>query len=125
MASGAEAGGGRATPSGLGIVVLEKRLIFELGQPLSDRGRQSGRARSNESLLMTHPTQLELELAAAAAGNPGRAGTEAPEWRAERARWWFAQMRLVVERAMDWETDAHRPLERGLFPTAGRTPARW
>jgi len=48
---------------------------------------------------MKNQKQLELELAGA-----NRCPRVAPrEPRANRANWWFNQMRQVVDRAFDWE----------------------
>jgi hypothetical protein len=39
--------------------------------------------------------------------------------RAQRAQWWFRQMRRVVDRAMDWQTPPARA-EQGYLTLAGR-----
>jgi len=36
--------------------------------------------------------------------------------RATRARWWFAQMRQVVDRAWDWEQPAAVATDQGCSP---------
>jgi len=46
--------------------------------------------------------------------NPGRAG------RVARATWWFAQMREVVERAMDWNAAGEARPEQIWIPGAAR-----
>ena len=48
---------------------------------------------------MTAQQQLELSLA-----ESRRANLAAPtELRQQQARWWFSQMRQVVEHALEWE----------------------
>ncbi|HWF17879.1 MAG TPA: hypothetical protein VG754_01345 [Verrucomicrobiae bacterium] len=56
---------------------------------------------------MTNQNQLELELAAAANRCPR---VLKREQRANRANWWFNQMRQVVDQAFEWEpTPRFRP----------------
>ncbi len=47
---------------------------------------------------MTNQEQMELELAAA--NRCQRVGSR--DRRANRANWWFAQMRQVADRAFEW-----------------------
>jgi hypothetical protein len=42
------------------------------------------------------------------------------EGRIARAAWWFAQMRVVVERAMDWNTAGELRPEQIWIPSASR-----
>jgi hypothetical protein len=57
----------------------------------------------NERFIMTNATDNQLELGFNAGLRPPP-GPGRREGRIARAAWWFAQMRDVVERAMDWET---------------------
>ena len=43
-----------------------------------------------------------------------------PQGRVARAAWWFAQMREVVERAMDWNTIGEPRPEQIWIPGATR-----
>jgi len=60
---------------------------------------------------MTNTNQLELELAGA---------NRCPrvvqrQTRANRASWWFGQMRQVVDRAFEWEPAPRFQPEQGLL----------
>ena len=59
-----------------------------------------------ERLTMTNATDNQLELGFN--GIQPRLNPARREGRIARAGWWFAQMRDIVERAMDWE-DAGAP----------------
>jgi len=72
----------------------------------------------NERLIMTNATNEQLELGFNAiklltSGVP-RQG------RVARATWWFAQMRQVVERAMDWNAAGEPRPEQIWIPGANR-----
>jgi hypothetical protein len=47
-------------------------------------------------------------------------GVTRREGRIARAGWWFAQMRQIVDRAMDWETAAAPRPEQIWIPAARR-----
>jgi hypothetical protein len=72
----------------------------------------------NERFIMMNATDNQLELGF----NPDRrcrgAGTARREGRIARAGWWFAQMRDIVERAME-ATGEPRP-EQIWIPGANR-----
>ncbi len=51
-----------------------------------------------ERLLMINRQQLELGLA----GEPGSRGKLSKPRRMTRARWWFSQMRQIVDQAREW-----------------------
>ena len=69
---------------------------------------------------MTNATDNQLELGF----NPGRqyrgANPAQHAGRIARAGWWFAQMRDIVERAMDWETAGEPRPEQIWIPGATR-----
>ena len=69
---------------------------------------------------MTNATNEQLELGF----NPDlrRRGNSSPvgEGRIARATWWFAQMRDVVERAMDWNAGIEPRPEQIWIPGATR-----
>ncbi len=72
----------------------------------------------NERFNMTNATDKQMELgfngATIRMAAPRRAG------RMARAGWWFAQMRTVVQQAMDWNAvEAPRP-EQIWIPGATR-----
>jgi hypothetical protein len=63
--------------------------------------------------------QLELGIN----GNKFRlngAGRTAKRGRRARASWWFAQMRNIVSRAMDWETTGQPRPEQIWIPATHR-----
>jgi len=67
-------------------------------------------------MTTTHATNEQLEL-----GLAGLKMTAAePRSRIARANWWFAQMRGVVERAMDWSLPAQSRPEQIWIPGATR-----
>ncbi len=67
---------------------------------------------------MVNATNEQLELGFNGM-RPGRGGAQ-PETRITRAAWWFAQMRDVVERAMDWNSAAEPRPEQIWIPGATR-----
>ena len=73
-----------------------------------------------ERFIMTNATDNQLELGF----NPGsqcRGATPARrEGRIARAGWWFAQMRDIVGRAMDWEAAGEPRPEQIWIPGANR-----
>jgi hypothetical protein len=86
--------------------VLPKRIskIFCLGRFLSDPARYDWL--KNERFIMTNQSQLELGFDASCGWQPAR---HQPR-RLTRAQWWFAQMRQIVDRALDWQpTPPPRP----------------
>jgi len=72
----------------------------------------------NERFIMTNATNEQLELGfngiRLCPCGPGREG------RITRAAWWFAQMREVVERAMDWNAPGEPRPEQIWIPGATR-----
>ena len=71
---------------------------------------------------MTYATDNQLELGfnpdsqcQCRGANPARR-----EGRIARAGWWFAQMRDIVERAMDWEVAGEPRPEQIWIPGASR-----
>ena len=67
---------------------------------------------------MTNATDNQLELGFS--GIPPRANAVRREGRIVRAGWWFAQMRDIVERAMDWEAAGEPRPEQIWIPGANR-----
>ncbi len=53
--------------------------------------------------------QIEMSLNTSHAG---RQSSPAQHQRRSRARWWFGQMRLVVENAIDWKSVPPPPPEQ-------------
>jgi len=72
----------------------------------------------NERLIMTNATNEQLELGFNCIRLYPR-GT-GREGRVARAAWWFAQMREVVERAMDWNAVGEPRPEQIWIPGATR-----
>jgi len=72
----------------------------------------------NERFNMTNATDEQLELGFT--GLKLRPGGAPPESRIARAAWWFAQMRDVVERAMDWNAIGEPRPEQIWIPGATR-----
>jgi hypothetical protein len=72
----------------------------------------------NERFIMTNATieQLELGFNGIKLCNNGTGH----ESRVARAAWWFAQMREVVERAMDWSAGGEPRPEQIWIPGAIR-----
>ena len=73
-----------------------------------------------ERFTMTNATDNQLELgfnpdSQCRGVNPSRHGG-----RIARASWWFAQMRDIVERAMDWEAAGEPRPEQIWIPGANR-----
>ncbi len=62
--------------------------------------------------------QLEMNLAGRRL-RPSPAATSRQR-RAQRAQWWFRQMRRVVDRAMDWDARPARPEQKYLTLAAER-----
>lgn len=60
--------------------------------------------------------QLELGIN----GKQSTAGMPAARSRHARADWWFAQMRNIVSRAIDWETASEPRPEQIWIPGAHR-----
>jgi hypothetical protein len=61
--------------------------------------------------------QMELSLEA----KSGRRARQARRQRRQRAQWWFAQMRRVVETAMEWRPENQgRPAQVYLAPAGKR-----
>jgi hypothetical protein len=73
----------------------------------------------NERFIMTNATDNQLELGFNAGLRPA-SGTGRREGRIARAAWWFAQMRDVVGRAMDWETAGEPRPEQIWIPGSVR-----
>jgi hypothetical protein len=71
-----------------------------------------------ERFIMTNATNEQLELGFN--GIKLLASGAQPEGRISRATWWFAQMREVVERAMDWNTAGVPRPEQIWIPGATR-----
>ena len=67
---------------------------------------------------MTYATDNQLELGFN--GIRPQANVAGREGRIARAGWWFAQMRDIVERAMDWETAGEPRPEQIWIPGANR-----
>ena len=72
----------------------------------------------NERFIMPNAIIKQLELGFN--GVKLCPGGARPEGRIVRAAWWFAQMRDVVERAMDWNDVASPPPEQIWIPGAIR-----
>ena len=64
--------------------------------------------------MNTMNAQLELGLN----GQKRAARPQTHGRRASRARWWFQQMHLVVDRAFDWSTSTTPPAEQTYFNLA-------
>jgi hypothetical protein len=71
-----------------------------------------------ERFIMTNTTNEQLELGFN--GIKLLASGAQPESRTARAAWWFAQMREVVERAMDWSIVGEPRPEQIWIPGATR-----
>src|SRR5260221_638840 len=72
-------------------------FIFRVGRYLSNPPCETG-PQMNESLNM-NTRQLEMGLGAKA---KGRCRARGPQGR-KRAQWWFSQMRVLVNNAVDWK----------------------
>jgi len=69
---------------------------------------------ADKNKIMKDQTQLHLSLdGIKTSANPRRESA-----RVSRAQWWFAQMRQVVDRAMDWEPNAPGRPEQTWFVEA-------
>jgi len=74
----------------------------------------------NERFIMTNVTNEQLELGFNS-GTRCRSSNGIPrQRRVARATWWFAQMRQVVERAMDWNAAGEPRPEQIWIPGAIR-----
>jgi len=71
-----------------------------------------------ERFIMTNATNEQLEHGFN--GIKLLANGVQPEGRVARAAWWFAQMREVVERAMDWNAIGEPRPEQIWIPGATR-----
>ena len=71
-----------------------------------------------ERFIMTNATNEQLELGFNGIRLPAN-GTHR-QGRVARATWWFAQMREVVERAMDWNAAGEPRPEQIWIPGAAR-----
>ena len=71
-----------------------------------------------ERFNMTYATDNQLELGFG--GIQPRQNTARREGRIARAGWWFAQMRDIVERAMDWQAAGEPRPEQIWIPGASR-----
>ena len=71
-----------------------------------------------ERFTMTNATDNQLELGFN--GIRPQANVAGREVRIARAGWWFAQMRDIVERAMDWEVAGEPRPEQIWIPGASR-----
>jgi hypothetical protein len=71
-----------------------------------------------ERFIMTNATDNQLELGFN--GIQPRPNVARREGRIARAGWWFAQMRDIVERAMDWEAAGEPRPEQIWIPGANR-----
>jgi len=71
-----------------------------------------------ERFIMTNATDNQLELGFN--GIRPLADATRREGRIARAGWWFAQMRDIVERAMDWEAAGEPRPEQIWIPGASR-----
>jgi hypothetical protein len=71
-----------------------------------------------ERFIMTYATDNQLELGFG--GIQPRANAARREGRIARAGWWFAQMRDIVGRAMDWEAAGEPRPEQIWIPGANR-----
>jgi hypothetical protein len=67
---------------------------------------------------MTNATNEQLELGFN--GIKPRANAARREGRIARANWWFAQMREVVGRAMDWTAETNPRPEQIWIPGTNR-----
>jgi hypothetical protein len=73
-----------------------------------------------ERLIMTNATDNQLELGFNHGIRCQGANPAPREGRINRAGWWFAQMRDIVERAMDWESAGEPRPEQIWIPGASR-----
>ncbi len=73
-----------------------------------------------ERFIMTNATNEQLELGFNADLRCRGANRARPEGRMARATWWFAQMREVVEQAMDWNPVGEPRPEQIWIPGATR-----
>src|ERR1039457_3128359 len=78
----------------------------------------SGRMSRKERFNMTNATDNQLELGFN--GIRPQANVAGRKGRIARASWCFAQMRDIVERAMDWETAGEPRPEQIWIPGASR-----
>jgi len=69
---------------------------------------------------MTNATNEQLELGFNPDKSRRGANSTRQESRMTRATWWFAQMREVVERAMDWNAAGEPRPEQIWIPGAAR-----
>jgi hypothetical protein len=69
---------------------------------------------------MTYATDNQLELGFNSDNRCRGAKAARREGRIARAGWWFAQMRDIVERAMDWEAAGEPRPEQIWIPGASR-----
>jgi len=69
---------------------------------------------------MTNATDNQLELGFNSGTRCRGANPTRLEGRVARANWWFAKMRDLVERAMDWEAAIAPPPEQIWIPGATR-----
>ena len=69
---------------------------------------------------MTNATDNQLELGFNSDSRCRGAGVARREGRIARASWWFAQMRDIVGRAMDWEAAGTPRPEQIWIPGANR-----
>ena len=72
----------------------------------------------NERFIMTNATNEQLELGFN--GIQRLVNSPRHRGRVARATWWFAQMREVVERAMDWNAVGEPRPEQIWMPGATR-----
>ena len=70
------------------------------------------------NMMMTNATDNQLELGFNGILPPANAVRR--EGRIARAGWWFAQMRDIVGRAMDWEAAGEPRPEQIWIPGANR-----
>jgi hypothetical protein len=63
-------------------------------------------------------SQMELGLEA----KSQRLARQARRQRRQRAQWWFAQMRHVVDAAMEWRPDAQGRPAQGCLALAAKRP---
>ena len=73
-----------------------------------------------ERFTMTNATNEQLELGFNPDTRCGGSNGVPRQGRVARAAWWFAQMREVVERAMDWNTIGEPRPEQIWIPGATR-----
>lgn len=63
-------------------------------------------------------TNQQMELGFGGQKRLGRSGRR--ERRMTRAKWWFTNMRQIVDRAMDWQAAAEPRPEQTWLPGANR-----